>query len=280
MPAAARVLAAVLLSVLGTVVLVAPATRAVTAPGPEGVWPLAPKPAVVRGFEPPTSTYGTGHRGLDLLGRLAQPVYAALPGRVTFAGQIAGRGVVVVDHGATRTTYEPVVPEVRVGDEVAAGAQVGLLSAALSHCWPRVCLHLGWIRNANDVYLDPMGLFGATAVRLLPLGGLPAPAVALAVRAVALASGAGMGLLIGPPEAVGADVGVELGRRQRGVTEELLHRAQVGASLEQMGRGSVAQPVWADVGSAGHLGDEAMDEGADRALVDAAAPCAEEQCGP
>ena len=34
---------------------------------------------------------------------------AALPGRVSFAGRVAGKPVVVVDHGATRTTYEPVL---------------------------------------------------------------------------------------------------------------------------------------------------------------------------
>ena len=43
---------------------------------------------------------------------------------------------------------------------------------------------------------------------------------------------------------------VELGRRQRGVPEQLLHRPQVGASLEQVGGGGVPQPVRADVGRA------------------------------
>jgi hypothetical protein len=34
---------------------------------------------------------------------------------------LVGRGVVVVDHGATRTTYEPVDPTVAVGTGLAAG---------------------------------------------------------------------------------------------------------------------------------------------------------------
>ena len=55
-------------------------------------------------------------------GTVGQPVRAALPGTVTFAGMLAGRGVVVVDHGATRTTYEPVAATVAVGTPVAAGA--------------------------------------------------------------------------------------------------------------------------------------------------------------
>jgi hypothetical protein len=88
---------------------------------------------------------------------------------VTFAGSLAGRGVVVVDHGATRTTYEPVSAGVTVGDPVARGASIGTLQVAGSHCFPRACLHWGWIRNADDVYLDPLLLVGAGPVRLLPL---------------------------------------------------------------------------------------------------------------
>ncbi len=92
---------------------------------------------------------------------------AALPGRVAFTGRIAGRGVVTVDHGATRTTYEPVTASVAVGDRVAAGAVIGSLGVVGSHCFPRACLHWGWIRG--ETYLDPLDLVGAGPVRLLPL---------------------------------------------------------------------------------------------------------------
>ena len=44
--------------------------------------------------------------------RPAQAVRAALPGTVSLRRPIAGRGVVVVDHGETRTTYEPVLATV------------------------------------------------------------------------------------------------------------------------------------------------------------------------
>lgn len=198
MPRAARVITRLLVVVMAAL-LGDPAGVAAAGSASGGVWPLRPTHTVVRGFEPPSSSYGAGHRGLDLLGQVAQPVYAALAGRVAFAGQLAGRGVVVVDHGTTRTTYEPVAPSVRVGDNVAAGGQLGLLTSALSHCSPQACLHLGWIRKADDVYLDPLGLFGAEPVRLLPLGGpVTAQVEAAAVRMVELASGAGMGLLVGP----------------------------------------------------------------------------------
>jgi murein DD-endopeptidase MepM/ murein hydrolase activator NlpD len=134
---------------------------------PVGVWPLRPEPEVVARFDPPTSPYGPGHRGVDLLGRAGQHVHAALAGTVTYAGPLAGRGVVVVSHGATRTTYEPVSAAVSVGDAVEQGAVVGALQLPGSHCSPRACLHWGWLRG--ETYLDPLRLVGAGPVRLLPL---------------------------------------------------------------------------------------------------------------
>ena len=75
--------------------------------------------------------------------------------------------MVVVDHGTTRTTYEPVTAIVAVGTPIAAGAAVGTLELAGSHCFPRACLHWGWIEG--ETYLDPLRLVGAGPVRLLPL---------------------------------------------------------------------------------------------------------------
>jgi murein DD-endopeptidase MepM/ murein hydrolase activator NlpD len=152
---------------LTALLLAATLALPVAATDPVGVWPLQPEPEVVRAFDPPDSPYGAGHRGVDLLGKVGQRVVAALPGAVTFAGSLAGRGVVVVDHGATRTTYEPVAGSVAVGTSVAAGAQVGALELAGSHCFPRACLHWGWIEG--ETYLDPLRLVGAGPVRLLPL---------------------------------------------------------------------------------------------------------------
>ena len=145
---------------------------------PRGEWPLSPRPAVAARFDPPETRWGAGHRGVDLVGHPVATVRTALAGTVRFAGRIAGRGVVVVDHGATRTTYEPVRATVAVGDEVAAGAPIGRLEVAGSHCFPAACLHWGWLRG--EVYLDPLTLVGAQPVRLVPPGGLassPPPAV-------------------------------------------------------------------------------------------------------
>jgi murein DD-endopeptidase MepM/ murein hydrolase activator NlpD len=141
-----------------------------SSPAPtDGVWPLSPEPDVLTGFDPPASRWGAGHRGVDLAGSVGQVVRAAQAGTVSFAGRIAGRGVVVVDHGGTRTTYEPVAASVAVGDVLDAGEPLGRLELLGSHCLPRACLHWGLIRGTT--YLDPLTLVGAGPVRLLPWSG-------------------------------------------------------------------------------------------------------------
>jgi murein DD-endopeptidase MepM/ murein hydrolase activator NlpD len=156
----------VLVLLLLAVLVAAPGGARADPPGP-AVWPLDPQPEVVAGFDPPSTPWGSGHRGVDLLGRPGQSVRAAHPGTVTFAGTLAGRGVVVVDHGSTRTTYEPVDPVVAVGQVVDGGDVLGSLQAGLSHCFPRTCLHWGLLRG--EEYLDPLSLLGLGPVRLLPL---------------------------------------------------------------------------------------------------------------
>lgn len=146
----------------------APSAGAAT--DPVGQWPLRPVPEVVAGFDPPASIWGAGHRGVDLAGAAGQPVRAALPGTVDFVGRVAGRPVVVVGHGPTRTTYEPVEGSLQRGDRVLAGQVIGNLGVVGSHCFPRACLHWGWLRE--ETYLDPLRLLGGGPVRLLPLTGL------------------------------------------------------------------------------------------------------------
>lgn len=133
-------------------------------------WPVAGPPRVVRGFDPPAVRWGPGHRGADLLTQVGAEVRAAGAGRVTFAGPLAGRDVVVVAHGdGTRTTYEPLVPAVAVGDRVATGDLLGRLAASPGHCLPSACLHWGLLRGT--VYLDPLALVRVPRARLLPIWG-------------------------------------------------------------------------------------------------------------
>ena len=133
------------------------------------VWPLAGAPVVVGPFDPPAEPWLPGHRGVDLAGTLGQPVYAAGAGTVSFAGHVAGTGVVSITHpDGLRTTYEPVAASVRTGDRVAIGTPIGTIDARLWHCpsGPAACLHWGLIRGG--VYLDPLMLLGLGQVRLYP----------------------------------------------------------------------------------------------------------------
>lgn len=123
--------------------------------GPTG-WPLSGPIEVARPFAPPAQRWEAGHRGVDLVAAAGGPVLAAAGGTVTFAGRLAGRGVVVVDHGATRTTYEPVTAVVAVGSRVNTGQRIGTLEPG--HCPPQDCLHWGWRRG--EEYLDPLRLGG------------------------------------------------------------------------------------------------------------------------
>ncbi len=145
----------------------APATSRSTTgtPAEAGTWPVEPA-AVVRGFAPPDEAWHAGHRGVDLAASPGATVVSALPGTVSFVGRVGGKAVVVVSHGARRTTYEPVVPLVTQGTAVAAGQPLGLLVAPGSHCYPAACLH--WGLKEGDAYLDPLRLVGPRRVRLLP----------------------------------------------------------------------------------------------------------------
>ncbi|MFB8123520.1 murein hydrolase activator EnvC family protein [Streptomyces bacillaris] len=141
------------------------------------VWPLAGRPAVVRGWEPPAGPYGPGHRGVDLAARAGDTVVAAATGRVSFAGRVAGRGVLVIELAGSgapplRTTYEPVRALVAKGDEVVAGRPVGLLEAGPFHC-AGGCLH--WGLRRGEAYLNPLSLLRHGPSRLLPVSGVPEP---------------------------------------------------------------------------------------------------------
>lgn len=132
-------------------------------------WPLAGFPTVLRAFDAPDQPYGRGHRGVDLGGRDGQPVLAAGAGIVAFAGPVAGRPVVSIDHpNGLRTTYEPVLATVTAGQHVARGDPIGTLQAGHPGCTAAACLHWG-VRRGEE-YLDPLWLLSPGPVRLLPTG--------------------------------------------------------------------------------------------------------------
>ncbi|GGS11219.1 hypothetical protein GCM10010252_58170 [Streptomyces aureoverticillatus] len=155
----------------------APAAGPGPVPAVGGAWPVGARPWVVRGWEPPATEYGAGHRGVDLAAPPGSTVRAVAPGRVSFAGRVAGRGVISVELARTgdpplRTTYEPVRATVKKGAEVTTGDPLGTVEPTpRSHC-PTPCVHWGLLRE--DTYLNPLSLLppwllGRAPSRLLPL---------------------------------------------------------------------------------------------------------------
>lgn len=215
------------------------ATPRGAAPATTWAWPLTGTPVVDRPFEPPRTTYGAGHRGVDLRAPAGAAVRAAGAGRVTYVGVLAGRGVVTVTHvGGLRTTYEPVAASVGLGEAVSMGARLGTVTTGHASCrLGTTCLHWGLLRGA--AYLDPLSLLGQTRIRLLPLGpgsvvgravpGSPPARSALTVRSPetrrGLASarspsrptGSGSSVLVAAGSTVAAAVGtgLALGRLRR-----------------------------------------------------------------
>lgn len=159
-------------ALLATLTLVMRLPAIAYADGGRLQWPLQPGVAT-RLFDAPSPDWQRGHRGVDLAGAPGQPVYAAGPGTVVFAGVLAGRPVVSVAHpGGLRTSYEPVESQVRAGQLVEAGTPLGRLLPGHSGCPRPACLHWGamWGPAARADYVDPLGLLAETRVRLKPVG--------------------------------------------------------------------------------------------------------------
>ncbi|MCF8529930.1 MAG: peptidoglycan DD-metalloendopeptidase family protein [Candidatus Nanopelagicales bacterium] len=120
---------------------------------------------VVRAFSAPDPVSHRGHRGVDFPAEPGTPVFAVGSGTVRFAGTLAGKGAVSIDHGihpalsplAVRTTYEPVHAVVTTGDHITAGQLIGYTIRGNSHCSDS-CLHLG-LKLGPDSYLDPLVLW-------------------------------------------------------------------------------------------------------------------------
>jgi murein DD-endopeptidase MepM/ murein hydrolase activator NlpD len=159
-----------LVTLVAVAVWLAPSAQA---DSPRLQWPLRPRPAVVGAYNAPALDWNRGHRGVDLAGAVGQPVYAAGPGTVIFAGVLAGRPVVSLAHpGGLHTSYEPVIAAVRVGQSVEVGTAIGTLAAGHRGCGG-ACLHWGamWGPAARADYVNPLGLLASTPIRLKPLRG-------------------------------------------------------------------------------------------------------------
>ena len=131
------------------------------------VWPVPAPIRVVSPFRAPPTPYKAGHRGIDLLVEPAATIVAAASGTVSFAGMVAGRGVVAVDHGnGVVSAVEPVAAAVAQGDAVSAGDVIGSVTLG-GHCTGD-CVHFGV--RVHGEYVSPfLFLGGLPRAVLLPL---------------------------------------------------------------------------------------------------------------
>jgi hypothetical protein len=125
----------------------------------------------------PKARYAAGHRGADLAAAPRTTVVAAGPGRIAFAGSVAGTLHVVVDHGdglKTSVSFLATIA-VRAGEVVPAGAVLGTAGGTGPEHAPGV---VHFALRVHDEYVDPMRLFAAVdltkAVHLAPLRHRPA----------------------------------------------------------------------------------------------------------
>lgn len=132
-------------------------------------WPTGAPAPILRGFQPPKTKYGAGHRGVDLHLAVGAPIYAAGDGVIAFAGQVGGTNVVAIAHpGGFRTTYLPVHTTLTAGTPVGRGTVIGTLEAG--HCEVHECLHWGakFGTGAASDYFDPLTLLFPPRYRLVP----------------------------------------------------------------------------------------------------------------
>lgn len=137
-------------------------------------WPLQGRHVIARAFLAPPHAYGPGHRGVDLRADAPVsaepahiPVFAPADGIVAYAGSVADRALLTIDHGGELvSTLEPVDATVGPGQPVARGEVVGVLTGG-GHAAAGT-LHLG-ARIAGE-YVNPLlFLGGLERARLLPL---------------------------------------------------------------------------------------------------------------
>lgn len=128
------------------------------------IWPVVGP--VLRGFDPPRSAYGAGHRGIDIACWPGAVIGAPATGVVSFAGSVGGLRYVTLTHADGSQSTASFVDEllVRKGSTVLEGAAVatcgiGHPGAVIPH------VHFG-VRAVDGSYLDPLSLL--LAPRLSP----------------------------------------------------------------------------------------------------------------
>lgn len=137
--------------------------------GGDWLWPLAGPSRLAARYLAPAHDYAAGHRGIDIRSLGGVAVRAPDDGVAVYAGRVADRGVLTIDHGGgIVSTLEPVVALVAPGAAVRRGDAVALLDAG-GHA-ELGTLHVG--ARIDGEYVDPLTLLGDPPhAVLLPLRG-------------------------------------------------------------------------------------------------------------
>ena len=136
--------------------------------------PLNGKLIVAHGFDGAAyqaNHYGPAHRGVDLLSKVGDSVFAPTDGVVAYVGVINSIPIVVIAHkdsggngsSKLRTTYLPVETHLIVGDAVSRSQLIGVVGAQ-THLYGKTVLH--WGERLNREYKNPLRRLGAPV--LLP----------------------------------------------------------------------------------------------------------------
>jgi murein DD-endopeptidase MepM/ murein hydrolase activator NlpD len=139
---------------------------------PTGTWSWPVSGPVIRGFDPPDTPFGAGHRGIDIAVAPGTPILAPEAGTVSFAGRVGGELFVTIVHGGgLSSSYSWIsAAAVRKGDVVSRGQTIG--ATGTGHPWGSVP-HLHFGVKLDGEYVDPLHLLAPLGVqdliRLVPI---------------------------------------------------------------------------------------------------------------
>ncbi|MFL5887316.1 MAG: M23 family metallopeptidase, partial [Thermoleophilaceae bacterium] len=127
-----------------------------------GDWTWPVRGEVITQYRNGSDPYAAGqHRGIDIAGKVGDPVVAATAGTVTFAGVAGSSGLTVsvrTADGRFDTSYLHLSSAaVRAGQSVSAGKRIGAVGVSGQRSAEQPHLHFG-VREAGQrqAYRDPL----------------------------------------------------------------------------------------------------------------------------
>jgi hypothetical protein len=152
------------------------AEKAPTFKSPLWLTPLNENLEVIRPFLRPSSDWGAGHRGVDIVADADSMVLSPHSSTIGFANLAFGVPTVVLDHDdGSSEVFQPVclVESAGLGQKLDAGELFGAFCSNESndgHCGQLGCIHWSY-RLDKDTYINPLRMVEILQpAKLLPLG--------------------------------------------------------------------------------------------------------------